>query len=141
MLGWVEARLTTDRTRARSLLSEAAEGFRDADIPALEIEARLALAQALLAEGKQADAEREVLIALKRARERSLARYRVRIGEMMERLSLSEGVAEGNGKPLEDRPSSTADGYLIRERLGGGTFATVYRAFDVERAREVALKV
>ena len=141
MLGWVEARLTADRSRAIALLGDAAQGFRDADVPALEIEGRLALAEALLSEGKQNDAEREVLIALKRAKERSLPRYRVRIGELMERLSLSEGVAEESGKAIDDKPSGTVDGYVVRDRLGGGTFATVYRAFDVERAREVALKV
>jgi tRNA A-37 threonylcarbamoyl transferase component Bud32 len=141
MLGWVEARLSADTARAAALLTAAADGFRDADIPALEIEARLALAGALLAAGKQNDAEREVLVALKRARERSLPRYRVRIGELMERLSLSESIAEETGKPIDDNAANAIDGYVIRNRLGGGTFATVYRAFDVERAREVALKV
>ncbi|HEX4303203.1 MAG TPA: protein kinase [Rhizomicrobium sp.] len=140
MLGWVEARLTADHARAATLLTAAADGFRDADIPALEIEARLALAQALLPD-RQADAEREVLVALKRARERSLPRYRVRIGELMERLSLSEGVAEESGKPVGDAASGAVDGYVLRGRLGSGTFATVWRAFDVERGREVALKI
>ncbi|MEI9886960.1 MAG: protein kinase [Rhizomicrobium sp.] len=137
MLGWVEARLTADAARAAALLAAAAQGFRDADIPALEIEARLALAEHL--QGNEA--EREVLIALKRARERNLPRYRVRIGELMERLSLSEGVAEESGKPIDDNPAGAVDGYVVRGRLGGGTFATVFRAFDVERAREVALKI
>jgi tetratricopeptide (TPR) repeat protein len=141
MLGWVEARLIADNARAVTLLTAAAEGFRDADIPALEIEARLALANALLADNKQNDAEREVLVALKRARERSLPRYRVRIGELMERLSLSESIAEETGKSIDDNAANAIDGYVIRNRLGGGTFATVYRAFDVERAREVALKI
>lgn len=141
MLGWVEARLTADRPRALMLLNEAVDGFRDAGIPALEIEARLALAQTLVSDGKPNEAERETLIALKRAKERSLPRYRVRIGELMEKLSLSEGVAEESGKSIGDTPSGTVDGYIVRGRIGGGTFATVYRAFDVERAREVALKV
>jgi tRNA A-37 threonylcarbamoyl transferase component Bud32 len=140
-LGWVEARLTEDHPRALSLLDQAIEGFRDADIPSLEIEARLARAELLLAASSQAEAERETLIALKRAKERSLPRYRVRIGEFMERLSLSEGVAEESGKPIDDNPSGAVDGYIVRNRLGGGTFATVYRAFDLERTREVALKV
>jgi tetratricopeptide (TPR) repeat protein len=143
MLGWVEARLVAagDRGRACRLLNGAASGFRDADSPALEIEARLALAQILLADGRQPDAEREVLIALKRARERSLSRYRARIGEFMERLSLSEGVAEERGKPLDEDPAVAVDGYILRNRLGGGAFAVVWRAFDVERGREVALKI
>jgi serine/threonine protein kinase len=59
----------------------------------------------------------------------------------MERLTLSEGVAEERGKPIDENPSAAVDGYITRNRLGGGTFATVYRAFDVERGREVALKV
>ncbi len=60
----------------------------------------------------------------------------------MERLSLSEGMAEEKrqGDRRQSRPGAV-DGYIIRDRLGGGTFATVYRAFDVERAREVALKI
>ncbi len=143
LLDWAEAKLlaATDRAGAITLLTGTVSGFRDADIPALEIDARLALAELLLADRQTAAAERETLLALKRSRERGLARYRVRVGELMERLSLSEGVAEESGKPIDDRPSATTDGYLTRQRLGGGTFATVYRAFDVERAREVALKV
>ncbi len=142
MLGWVEARLIagTDKIRAMALLHEAVEGFREADMPAPEIEAHLALAE-LLAPSSQGEAEREVLVALKRAKERGLSRYRVRIGEWMERLQISEGVAEETGKPIDETPSAAVDGYIVRNRLGGGTFATVYRAFDVERAIEVALKV
>jgi tRNA A-37 threonylcarbamoyl transferase component Bud32/tetratricopeptide (TPR) repeat protein len=143
LLDWTEAKLVTatDRPRAIVLLGDTVSGFRDADIPALEIDSRLALAELLLADGQRSLAERETLMALKRARERNLPRYRVRIGELMERLSLVEGVAEESGKAIDDKPSGTVDGYVVRERLGGGAFATVYRAFDVERAREVALKV
>ena len=143
LIDWTESRLIAGSNvpRAISLMSEAAAGFRDHDNPSLEIEARLALSELLITAGKQSQAERETLVALKRARERSLPRYRTRIGELMERLSLAEGVAEESGKPIDDKPSGAVDGYLVRERLGGGTFATVYRAFDVERAREVALKV
>ena len=143
LLDWTEAKLVTatDRPKAIVLLGDTVSGFRDADIPALEIDSRLALAELLLADGQRSQAERETLVALKRARERNLPRYRVRIGELMERLSLVEGVAEESGKAIDDNPSGTVDGYVVRERLGGGAFATVYRAFDVERAREVALKV
>ena len=137
MLGWAEARLTADAARATALLSEAAAGFRDGDIPGLEIEARLALAERL----KGRDAEREILTALKRARERSLPRYRVRICEAMERLSLAEGVAEETGKPIDENPAGAVDGYVLRNQLGSGTFAMVWRAFDVERGREVAIKI
>jgi len=136
-LGWVEARLTDDPARALALLDETINGFRDADIPSLEIEARLARVERLLAANRQAEAERETLLALKRARERSLPRYRVRIGEFMERLTLSEGVAEERGKPIDENPSAAVDGYITRNRLGGGTFATVYRAFDVERVLDL----
>jgi tRNA A-37 threonylcarbamoyl transferase component Bud32/tetratricopeptide (TPR) repeat protein len=143
LLDWREAKViaATDRPRATALLNDAASGFRDADIPALEIDARLALADLLLTGGERPQAERETLVSLKRARERNLPRYRVRIGELMEQLSLVEGVAEESGKAIDDKASGTVDGYVVRERLGGGAFATVYRAFDVERAREVALKV
>ena len=143
VLDLAEAKLSasTDKTRAIAQISEAARGFRDADAPALEIEARLALCELLVADGKTSLAENEALVALKRARERNLPRFRMRIGEWMEKLSLVEGVAEESGKTIDDKPSATFDGYLVRERLGGGAFATVYRAFDVERAREVALKV
>ena len=143
MLDLTEAKViaSADKARAVALVSEAASGFRDADAPALEIEARLTLCDLLLADGKRSLAENETLVALKRARERNLPRFRVRIGELMEKLSLVEGVAEESGKTIDDKPSAAFDGYLVRERLGGGAFATVYRAFDVERAREVALKV
>ncbi|HXC53949.1 MAG TPA: serine/threonine-protein kinase [Rhizomicrobium sp.] len=143
MLGWVEARLiaASERPRAVALLNKTVAGFREADMPALEIEARLALAEVLLADGQRPEAEREVLVALKRARERSLSRYRVRIGELMERLTLCENVAEESGRPIGADAAGAVDGYIVRQRLGGGSFATVWRAFDVERAREVALKL
>ena len=143
LLDLTEAKLiaSADRARAIALVSEAVNGFRDSDSAALEIEARLTLCDLLVADGRKPAAEREALLALKRARERNLPRFRVRIGELMEKLSLVEGVAEESGKGIDDKPSGAVDGYLIRERLGGGAFATVYRAFDVERAREVALKV
>jgi tRNA A-37 threonylcarbamoyl transferase component Bud32 len=143
LLDWTEAKLaaTADRPKAIALLRDAVSGFREADTPALEIDARLALAELLLAGKQKSQAESETLIALKRARERNLPRYRVRIGELMESLALVEGVAEESGKAIDDKPSGTVDGYLIRERLGGGAFATVYRAFDIERGCEVALKV
>lgn len=141
MLGWVEASLGADKARAASLLVQAAEGFRDADMPALEIEARLALAEALSGAGKRGDAEREVMLALKRAKERNLPRYRVRIGELMERLSLVEGIAEESGKAIGEDAGNAVDGYILRGRLGSGGFATVWRAFDAERGREVALKI
>jgi hypothetical protein len=143
MLGWVEALLVadSDRDRAGALLAVAANGFRDADMPSLEIDARLALAGVRLGGGARAQAETEVLLALKRAREHSLARYRPRIIELMERLSLAEGVAEERGKPLDANPENAVDGYILRDRLGGGAFATVWRAFDVERGREIALKI
>jgi tRNA A-37 threonylcarbamoyl transferase component Bud32/Flp pilus assembly protein TadD len=143
LIDWTESKLISGSNvqRAIALMGEAVAGFRDHDIPSLEIEARLALSELLMTAGKQLQAERETLVALKRARERSLPRYRTRIFELMERMSLAEGVAEESGKSIDDKPSGAVDGYLLRERLGGGAFATVYRAFDVERAREVALKV
>jgi hypothetical protein len=142
LLDLTEAKLiaSADRARAIALVSEAVNGFRDSDSAALEIDARLTLCDLLVADGRKPAAEREALLALKRARERNLPRFRVRIGELMEKLSLVEGVAEESGKGIDDKPSGAVDGYLIRERLGGGAFAPVYRAFDVERAREVALK-
>ena len=63
---WTEAKLaaTADRPKAIALLRDAVSGFREADTPALEIDARLALAELLLACKQKSQAESETLIAL-----------------------------------------------------------------------------
>jgi WD40 repeat protein/tRNA A-37 threonylcarbamoyl transferase component Bud32 len=46
-----------------------------------------------------------------------------------------------SGDPLAELPARRLGRYELRERLGQGSFATVYRAWDPELHREVALKV
>jgi len=44
-------------------------------------------------------------------------------------------------QPINDSGSGLPSNYLIRERLGGGAFGYVLRAYDLRRQQEVAIKV
>ncbi len=143
LLQWLQAQslLASDTKAAAALLEEVVAGFRDSDLSAQEIDARLALSQALVAVGNNSAAQEHLLVALKRAKSRALNSQVVRIREAMEQLSLTDGVSEESGRPIDDSAASAADGYLLRERLGGGAFGSVWRAVDVDRGLEVALKI
>ncbi len=125
---------------AAKLLEEVVAGYRMFDMPDFEIGARLALARAYVKSGKEARAGAAIMLAMKLCRGRGFARYFAELNEAMERLSLTEGVMEEAGVTVGDTASGTPEGYVLRECLGAGAFGQVFRAFDLSRGREVALK-
>lgn len=108
-----------------SLMQEAAQRFADATLPDAEIATRLALGEAAFKLGEKAVAEEAIFAAMSQAKQQGFVRYLTRLRELLERLELK---------------SEAAGGYVIRSRLGGGAFGTVYRAFDLEAGRTVAFK-
>src|SRR5262249_25200841 len=69
-----------------------------------------------------------------------LLRYVRPITEALAKLDLKGSAIEEAPRPISDRPSEAGTGYVIRNRLGAGGFGTVYRAFDMDAGRDVALK-
>jgi serine/threonine-protein kinase len=126
---------------AIATLEKAVEGFVAADLPDLEIPARILLARALLRQRLKATAERCLVEGVRRARTAGYARYLTILNEALGGLGLVEGALETEARPVAEAGASVGGGaYVLRQRLGAGRFGEVFRAYDPERAREVALK-
>lgn len=121
-------------------LEAAVRGFGAADLPDLEISARVALARALAGRRLKASAERCLLAGLRRARGAGYERYVPALNEAMSELDLVEGALDETDRVGVEGPGAPDGAYLLRERLGGGAFGEVFRAHDPDRAREVAFK-
>jgi tetratricopeptide (TPR) repeat protein len=126
--------------RAVEVLEDAADGFARAQLPDLEIPTRLALARALMSQQLTALAEQSLLRGVRLARTDGYMRYLPLLNEAMAELELVEGAIEEAARPLEEGPATSAAGYIIRQRLGGGAFGEVFRAYDPQRCLEVAVK-
>ncbi len=141
-----ELSLATDKPEAAELLEQAVTAFAKADLPDLEIPARLSLAKALLKQKLKATAEDCLFKGMQRARSDGYARYLPILKQEMTRLELSEGVIEENNRrivtqrPAPGAPTTPSEDYVVIERLGGGSFGEVFRAYDPIRARDVAIK-
>ncbi|WP_020666980.1 serine/threonine-protein kinase [Amycolatopsis nigrescens] len=57
------------------------------------------------------------------------------------RFDLDAVAGLGDGQPRRERPSTVGDRYLLKERIGTGGSATVYRATDTATGAEVAVKL
>jgi tetratricopeptide (TPR) repeat protein len=136
-----ELALAQNKPEAVNLLEEAVGAFVIADLPDLEIPARISLAKALIGQKFTATAEDCLLKGMQRARADGYARYLPILKQEMTRLELVEGVIEEKTRPIvESGPAAAGDGYVILQRLGGGGFGEVFRAYDPLRAKDVAIK-
>ena len=143
-----ELALARRQPEAATLLKEAVDAFMEAELPDLEIPVRIALARALLDQKLKATAEECLLKGMQCAKSDGYERYLPVLKQEMARLELSEGVIEERSRPIiqpnDQSPAQTggqsSEGYVMRERLGSGTFGEVWRAFDPVRAKDVALK-
>jgi tetratricopeptide (TPR) repeat protein/tRNA A-37 threonylcarbamoyl transferase component Bud32 len=142
-----ELALARDKPEAAKLLEEAVNAFMTAELPDLEIPTRILLARALLKQKLKATAEDCLLKGMQRARADGYGRYLPTLKQEMTRLELSEGIIEEKPRAIAESPNagpatpqSPGDDYVILQRLGGGGFGEVFRAYDPLRARDVAIK-
>jgi len=138
-----ELALALDQPEAVKLLEEAVAAFVKADLPDLEIPTRILLARALARQKFKATAEDCLLKGMQRARTDGYARYLPVLKQEMTRLELSQGIIEEKNRPIvQSGPEAEGapDGYVILQRLGGGGFGEVFRAYDPLAACDVALK-
>jgi len=122
------------------LLEGAVGDFAKARLTDLEAGARIQLAAVYAQAGQVRSAEAALYEALKLARAEGLVRYVRPITEALARLDLKGSAIEEAPRPISDRPNDAGTGYVIRGRLGSGGFGTVFRAFDMDAGRDVALK-
>ncbi|MBI4606509.1 MAG: protein kinase [Planctomycetes bacterium] len=126
---------------ALALLEEAARMFAEGDLPDHEIPLRISLARAYAAAKLKRQAEACLERVLDAARRGGFERYLRRIREEMAELGWTEGLVEEKGRlPIPSRSEPLPGGYVILERLGGGAFGEVFRAYDPARDQIVALK-
>ncbi|BCW87328.1 Serine/threonine-protein kinase PknD [Alphaproteobacteria bacterium SO-S41] len=130
-----------DPKRALELAESALQQLTYIDVPDVEIQARLLAADLYRDQDRTGDASAALLLAVKRCRARGLTRYLRTLSEAMARYGVEEGVSEEAGRAIGWRPDEALSGYFIREELGSGSFGTVYRAFDLQRGKDVALKL
>ncbi|MCE9546421.1 MAG: protein kinase [Planctomycetia bacterium] len=126
--------------RAVEVLEDAADGFQRLQLPDLEIPARLVLARALTAQRMTALAEKSLLRGIRLARADGYMRYLPILNEAMAALELVEGAMDETARAIETGPVASESSYIVRERLGVGAFGEVFRAYDAQRCREVAVK-
>ena len=136
-----EALKTDDGARALLLAEGALQQLTYMDLPDVEIQARLLASDLYRAQDRTGDAAAALLLAVKRCKARGLTRYLRTLSETMARYGVEEGVSEESGRAIGWRPDEALSGYFIREELGAGSFGTVYRAHDLQRGRDVALKL
>jgi tetratricopeptide (TPR) repeat protein len=125
---------------AIDLLAQAVEAFAENDLPDLEIASRIVLARALLNSRLKATAENCLTQALRLARSEGYARYLSAITQALTELDLVEGAVEEKPRQLHEGPNAPPGSYILRQRLGSGTFGEVFRAFDPLRNEDIALK-
>lgn len=127
--------------KALQLCEAALQQLGYLDLPDLEVQARLLAAEIYRGKGQERDAGAALLLAIKRCRARGLSRHLRTLSEALTRAGIGEGVAEEAGRPIGWRADDALQGYFLRNELGSGAFGTVYRAFDLQRGRDVAIKV
>lgn len=127
--------------RAAALLQAAAASLSTLRAPDFEIPALLDLAAARVRVGEGPRAHAALVRALTLARSDGLARYLAPIREAMARLDLPEGATIEQGRlDLEPAGQPVETGYAELRSIGDGAFGAVYRALDLRRNREVAIK-
>jgi len=142
LLATAEAELMLARGSADAVpvLSRTVADLAAAELPDLEIPARLLLARALRDRGNDTQAERCLMVALARARKDGYARYLAPLNEALTELGMVEGGLDEETRGTASGTGGEPGAYILREKLGAGGFGEVYRAYDPERSREVAFK-
>jgi len=130
-------RIGRDPEGAVALLGKVAHRFAADELPRHEIDARIALAEALHALGREAEAQDMILAALRRAVSRELPSMADRVRKHIAGLMPANEMLKLARAAGDDR---AAERFLVVKAAGSGGTATVYRAFDLDTGEEVALK-
>lgn len=144
--GWVLAAAQGELLAARgspaaiATLGRAAEGFSALSLGEQELSARVTLAKALLADGERAAAEQAILRGLGLARRKGWRRWDAKLNELLASLDLIEGATIETARKISTETDRAETDYVLIQRLGGGAFGEVFRAYDPRRGQEVALK-
>jgi tetratricopeptide (TPR) repeat protein len=135
-----------DQPDAVDILEHAARAVAGRRLGAPEIDNLRLLAKSLIRGGRVREAERHLTSAYRLATGKGLSWHRREIRMDLARLRVAEGALVETDRQIHRVDSSSPaerlpeHGYLIRARLGGGTFGEVFRAYDLDNAREVAIK-
>ena len=132
--------LARDDPVAVDVLAAAVKGFEEAEMPDFEIAARISLAKAYAKRRYKALAEDCLLRGLRIARSEGYSRYLPVLNEAMTALQLVEGAIDESNRSISAVPSTSTTSYVILKQLGTGAFGDVFRVYDPERGKEVALK-
>lgn len=129
--------IAKDPEAAVLLLRKVAQRFAADELPRHEIDARIGLAEALHALGRDAEAQDVILAALRRAVARELPSMADRVRKHIAGLMPANEMLNLAGAAGSDK---AAERFLVVKAAGSGGTATVYRAFDLDTGEEVALK-
>ncbi|WP_429925443.1 protein kinase domain-containing protein (plasmid) [Agrobacterium vitis] len=136
-----EASLLLGDGSAKARYLDVVELYHTKRLVVPEVEARLRLANILADQGKAEEASRILQVALARCRVADLALLERKVREAIVRVDVPTGLAEEAAKRASgDFSGAEGESYVLLEKLGSGSFATVFRAYDIERDRDVAFK-
>jgi len=134
-----ELLLARGSSKAVALLQSAADGLQQAQLPDFEIPTRISLARALVDQNCKRMAEQCLLRGLRLAKKEGYSRYLTVLKEAMTALDVVESVVEEAPRKIA-ADDELQGGYIVRQKLGEGAFGQVFRAYDANRGREVAIK-
>jgi len=121
-------------------LTDAVAWHETRELTGPEIAARMLLARALVRRGLPRNAEKQLAIALRKAQAQRLGVHAAELKAEIGRLDFSESALAEEHRGVASGGEGGTQGYVVRERLGSGAFGAVFRAFDLDNARDVALK-
>lgn len=125
-----------DLAQAEQLLAD----IENLDLPEMELEYRIWLCQLATTQQKTQSAQQHLLLTRKMARMTGFKRFLPKINSLMLELDIQENISEETIRTISDDIANVDDGYLIRKKLGGGSFGEVFLAHDMINDRDVAIK-